>query len=270
MTKNREHLLNIHIPAHLLGALGVGLTIYDPSWYTAAWFLFFWCWFSGLGQSIGFHRYFTHRAFKTNRFWHIVMLVGGSFAAQGSVVFWVALHRMHHPHSDDAEDIHSPRNGGFWHAYMGWIFSFDPERVSMRRAGDLIRDPLCRTWHLLYKHFLHTWWLALLALSLFDATRPLAAAAMMATLIGIHQEAVVNSMCHSERFGKAPYADRTKDQSRNIWWLGLLTWGQAYHHNHHAWPNSANFRCDEPRKRDIGYRIIRLIESKDADNARAK
>lgn len=259
--KNSQHVWKVHVPAHALGLIGLGLTIYDPSWWHLAWFLFFWCWFSGLGQSIGFHRYFTHRAFKTNRFWHWAMLCGGSLAAQGSVVFWVALHRLHHPHSDDPKDIHSPQNGGFWHSYMGWIFSLDPADVPLKRAGDLIRDPLCRTWHTLYHHFLHTWWWALMLLSLFESTRPFAAAAMLATVVGIHQEAIINSMCHSKRFGTAPYVDRTRDQSRNIWWLEYLTWGQAYHHNHHAWPNAANFRCDRQGKSDLGYKLIQLIRT---------
>lgn len=256
------HVHQVHIPAHVLGVSAIAWTAMFPTIWTFISFLVFWTWFSGLGQSIGFHRYFTHRSFKTTRFWHHVMLWGGTLAGQGSVVFWTALHRLHHPTSDQPPDIHSPQNGGFWHAYMGWIFTLDPTRVPLGRANDLIRDPWCRFTHRKYKWILWTWWALLLTLfALVPVMRPWIAGALIAGLVGIHQEAVVNSVCHDKRFGTAPYADRTSDYSRNVPLLHYALWGQAYHHTHHAHPGAPNFRCDTPDSKDIGYRIIQLIET---------
>lgn len=259
--KNADHVWKVHVPAHFMGISGLIYAIAYPSWITAVAALFGWLWFSGLGQSIGFHRYFTHRSFRVNRFWHLVMLWGGTLAGQGSVVFWVALHRLHHPTSDTPPDIHSPQNGGFWHAYMGWIFSLDPQKVPLGRATDVIRDPLCRFTHRHYSTILRTYWVVMTAIALwFEPLRPVVAGMFIAGMWSIHQEAIVNSVCHDRRFGQAPYAARTSDYSRNVPLLHYLLWGQAYHHNHHAWPQAANFRCDTATKKDIGFRIIQLIE----------
>lgn len=259
--KNADHVWKVHVPAHFFGISAIVWAAFNPSWLLLCATLFGWTWFSGLGQSIGFHRYFTHRSFRANRFWQHVMLWGGTLAGQGSVVFWTALHRLHHPTSDTPPDIHSPQNGGFWHAYMGWIFSLDPQRVPLGRATDVIRDPVCRFTHRHYSTILRTWWITLIAIALFcEPLRPVVAGLFIAGLIGIHQEAIVNSVCHDRRFGTAPYAQRTSDYSRNVPLLHYLLWGQAYHHTHHAWPAAANFRCDTPHAKDIGFRIIQLIE----------
>jgi stearoyl-CoA desaturase (delta-9 desaturase) len=214
-------------------------------------------------MSIGFHRYFSHKAFKTNRFWHQVMLWGGTLAGQGSVVFWVALHRIHHPNSDrSTADIHSPKFKGFWHAYMGWIFTLDPAEVPLSKASDVIRDPVARFTHRHYHHILWLYWTVMLSVAvLWEPARPFIAGALFAGSWSIHQEALVNSVCHDVRFGNAPYASQTKDSSRNVPLLHYLLWGQSYHNNHHAWPASANFCVDG--KQDIGYRIIKLIAKQD-------
>jgi stearoyl-CoA desaturase (delta-9 desaturase) len=226
------------------------------SWGLLASFLALNLWFSGLGVSVGFHRYFTHRAFTTNAFWRYVMLIGGSLAGQGSVIFWVALHRLHHPNSDKLPDIHTPTKG-FWHAYMGWIFSIKPTDVSMSLASDLIKDKWCKLAHRRYTTLLWSWWALLAILACFEPTRAIAAGAAIAGMISIHQEAIINSFCHDRRFGKADHL--TKDNSRNIRWLAWLTWGQTLHNTHHAFPGSANFAVDTPQACDPGYHLIKHI-----------
>jgi fatty-acid desaturase len=260
-TFKNPHVTQVHLPAHALGLLSLCWVAFNPSWLTLLAFLVFNFWFSGLGVSIGFHRYFSHRAFKTNRFWHHAMLIGGSLAGQGSVVFWTALHRLHHPNSDGERDIHTPRKG-FWHAYMGWIFTLDPVQVPMAKASDVIRDPVARFTHRHYNRLLQLWWLSLVCIAvLAPVTQPIIAGALIAGMWSIHQEAIINSACHNPRLGVAPYVSRPQDDSRNIWWLHWITWGQAYHHNHHVWPASANFCVDG--KQDLGYRVIKLIEKRD-------
>jgi stearoyl-CoA desaturase (delta-9 desaturase) len=214
-------------------------------------------------MSIGFHRYFTHRAFKTNRFWHHIMLWGGTFAGQGSVVFWTALHRQHHPNSDrNIKDVHSPVFKGFWNAYMGWIFDLVPTDITLAKSVDVIRDRPSRFAHRHYDHIMWSYWALLLATAIaFPSMRAFIAGALIAGTWSIHQEALINSVCHDKRFGTAPHAERTHDSSRNVWWLHYLTWGQSLHNNHHAFPGSDNFgttKCP-----DIGHRLICLIKAKD-------
>ena len=247
------HVTNIHLPAHALGILGVVLIYMNPSWMTLVGFLIANFWYSCLGMSIGFHRYFAHKAFTTNQFWRWVMLLGGSFAGQGSVVFWVALHRLHHPTSDRPGDIHSPQEG-FWHSYMGWILTLDPSKVSLNRAIDLIKDPAAKWTHRNYTILVWSWWLFLLAISLIFPA--FIAGVLIAGVWSIHQEAFINSICHHESFGIAP--NQTKDYSRNVKWLSWLTWGQSLHNTHHAYPASSNFGLDG--NFDPGYYIIRKIE----------
>lgn len=249
------HVSKIHLPAHGFGLLALAYTLMNPTWVGLVAFLFFNFWFSGLGMSIGFHRYFTHRAFATSKFWRYVMLLGGTLAGQGSVVFWVALHRLHHPYSDKEPDIHTPTKG-FFHAYMGWIFTLDPLSVPMARAGDIIKDPICKFAHRHYNKILWVWWSLLIGLSFFETLRPICAAAWIAGMWSIHQEALINSVCHDIRFGKRDH--ETNDNSRNVGWLHYITWGQSLHNTHHAYPGAANFALSGS---DLGHRVIRAIEA---------
>lgn len=255
------HALRIHIPAHLLGLLGALVLILRPSPWWLAGFLAMNLWVSGFGMSVGFHRFFTHRAFKTGRAWYWVMLIGGSLSGQGSVIFWTALHRLHHPHSDQPADIHSPRSG-FWHAYMGWIFDLDPARVALSRASDLARDRGCRWTHRHYDALLWSWWALLAAIAAaFPAALPCIAGMLFAGMWSIHQEALINSACHVRRLGVRNFD--TPDDSTNLRWLSWLTWGQSLHNNHHARPGSKTFAVG-PREFDPGAGLIALIETNPA------
>jgi len=248
------HVNRVHAPAHILGIFGlIGLFIW-PSWAWLIGFLLVNLWFSGFGMSVGFHRYFTHRAFKTSKFWHYFMLVGGTLAGQGSVIFWAALHRLHHAKSDTPEDIHTPAIKGFWHAYMGWIFTLDPGMIPMGRASDLIRDPVCKWTHRNYHRILWAWWAFLITLGvILPEARPFIAGVMFAGMVSIHQEAFINSACHT--FGSRRFD--TKDTSTNIPWATFFTWGQSLHNNHHAKAASASFSQGEP---DPGYMLVRVMQ----------
>ncbi len=255
---NKRHIQTVHIPAHVLGLLSLAFCVSSPSWSAMLGFLVFNFWLSGLGVSIGLHRYFTHRSFAVNRFWHYVMLIGGSLAGQGSPIFWVALHRMHHRNSDKQSDIHSPVHRGFWHAYMGWIFRLNPSEVKMGNAVDLIRDPTMKFVHLHYSNLMLTYWLTMIAIALwFPPIRGFIAGAFIAGMWSIHQEALINSVCHHKRFGVRPFD--TTDSSRDVHGLHYVTWGQSLHNTHHAHPLSPNFGT--ALKPDIGYKVITWIRS---------
>jgi stearoyl-CoA desaturase (delta-9 desaturase) len=202
-----------------------------------------------LGISVGFHRYFSHRAFQTTQPLKIILAVLGSAAAQGPVLFWTAIHRRHHSFSDRPGDPHSPhlygegyRNfwRGFWHAHTGWLFSGEANDWAMY-VPDLMRD---RT---IFKiNTLYPLWVALgLAIPLviggvlsrtwWGAAEGLLWGGLVRICLTHHTSWSVNSICHI--FGSRPF--RSKDLSSNNFWLAIPSFGESWHNNHHAFPSSA-------------------------------
>lgn len=224
---------------------------------------------TGLGVTVGFHRYFTHRAFKAKRGLRVALAVVGSMAMQGPVIGWVADHRRHHAYADRAGDPHSPwRFGtsaaalakGFWYAHMGWLFERD--RTNARRfAPDLLNDrairivdrlfPLLTIATLLLPAVLGgmitwSWWGALTAFFWASLVR-------VAALH--HVTWSVNSICHM--IGDRPFTSR--DRSANFWPLALLSFGESWHNSHHADPTGARHGVGRGQI-DISARVIWLLE----------
>jgi stearoyl-CoA desaturase (Delta-9 desaturase) len=204
----------------------------------------------GTGITVGFHRLLTHRSFKCHRIVRAGFAALGSAAAEGPVIDWVATHRKHHQFSDVAGDPHSPHvdHGSGWlgalrglvHAHLGWVFS-DMEVADERRyAKDLLADPLIR-----FVDRTFVLWVILglaAAFGLGVALSGAVAGGLTALLWGgaariflmHHATFSINSICHF--FGYQDYD--TADQSRNVPWLAIPTWGEAWHNNHHAFPTS--------------------------------
>jgi stearoyl-CoA desaturase (delta-9 desaturase) len=225
----------------------------------------------GTGITVGFHRLLTHRSFKCNRWVRAGFAALGSAAAEGPVIDWVATHRRHHQFSDEEGDPHSPHVGhgsgwlgafrGLVHAHMGWVFS-DMEVADERHyAKDLLADPLIR----FVNDTFVLWVLAGLAAAfgLGVALTGSVAGGLTALLWGgaariflmHHATFSINSLCHF--FGKQSYD--TGDESRNLAWLAIPTWGEAWHNNHHAFPTS--YRHGMRRwQLDPSAGIIRLME----------
>ncbi len=204
----------------------------------------------GTGITVGFHRLLTHRSFKCHRVVRAGFAALGSAAAEGPVIDWVATHRKHHVFSDVAGDPHSPHldHGTGWrgavrglaHAHLGWVFS-DMEVADERRyAKDLVEDPLIR-----FVDSTFVLWVILglaAAFGLGVALSGTVAGGLTALLWGgaariflmHHATFSINSICHF--FGYQDYD--TADESRNVPWLAIPTWGEAWHNNHHAFPTS--------------------------------
>jgi stearoyl-CoA desaturase (Delta-9 desaturase) len=202
---------------------------------------------TALGITIGYHRLLTHRAFATFKPVEYALAAAGSMAVQGPVIDWVADHRKHHAHADEEGDPHSPHVGhgsglaGLWHAHVGWLFDANGQADRRKYAPDLMDD---RGMRLLNRHF--PWLVALSLLLPFAAGLALTGAViggLTAMLWGglvrvffvHHVTWSINSICHfhgSRRFA-------TDDESTNVWWLSLASLGEAWHHNHHAFPRSA-------------------------------
>ena len=203
----------------------------------------------GFGVTIGFHRMLTHRGFATHKPLEYGWAILGSMALQGPVMDWVADHRKHHAHTDKEGDPHSPHVGhgsglkGLWHAHTGWLFETQGQADWKKYARDLYEDPGMRRINRLFP------WLTLASLAipaalgfvlhgftLEGALRGLVWGGLVRAFLLHHVTWSINSICHF--FGKRRFD--VEDQSTNVAWLAIPSLGEAWHHNHHAFPRSAS------------------------------
>ena len=239
--------------AGIVLAAGLALAGYPPGWAELAIFLVFFV-IAGLGISVGYHRMFTHQSFKARAPVRVALAIMGSMAMQGTLKFWVALHRRHHEHSDEPGDPHSPyvlEDGtplpkgfaGFWHSYMAWSFGHEVPNSAFY-ARDLMRDPLISRVN--DRYFL--WVAAGLALpalagalvhgSWIGALQGLAWGGLIRIYAGHNMIWSITSLTHI--FGRRDFV--TRDRSTNNLWLCLFTLGESWHNNHHAFPTAAVLR----------------------------
>jgi stearoyl-CoA desaturase (delta-9 desaturase) len=189
----------------------------------------------GLGISMGYHRLHTHRGFKTYKWFEYFLALCGTLTLEGGPIFWVATHRLHHQYSDQPEDPHSPRVSGFW-SHLGWIIFGEAQHSDTARlaryAPDLSKDPFYR-WLSGYH------WVPLTVLGFgllaWGGWGMVNWAIFLRVTVGLHATWMINSATHM--FGKRRFD--TDDDSRNVWWVALLTFGEGWHNNHHAHPVSA-------------------------------
>ncbi len=205
-----------------------------------------------VGITVGYHRLFTHRSFKTGRALRALFAVLGSAAVEGPVIEWVATHRKHHRFSDVAGDPHSPHTEqgvgwrgairGLFHAHVGWMFRGVDRANPQRYAKDLLADPILRVvdrmfllWVVVGLAFPFGLGVALTG-SIVGGLTGLLWGGAVRILFLHHATFSINSLCHF--FGRRRFP--TGDQSRNLAWLALPTFGEAWHNNHHAFPTSAH------------------------------
>ena len=241
-------------------------------WYDLAVFFGLYA-LTGFGVTVGFHRYFTHRSFSTTRPVRAFLGIAGSIAIEGPIVSWVADHRKHHAFSDREGDPHSPHAGheekrfrhlrGLAHAHVGWLFIHTDRASKKRYAPDLLRDPMIR----FIDRTFFVWAAAGLAapFGLGVALGGSIEAGLTALLWGgalrmfalHHVTYSINSLCHF--FGRQRFD--TGDESRNLAWLAPLSFGEAWHNNHHAFPTSAQHGLRKfERLLDPSAAVIRLLE----------
>ncbi len=197
----------------------------------------------GLGICLGYHRLLTHSSFETYRPIRSFLALSGTLAGEGPPIMWVAAHRKHHRFSDQEHDPHSPRDGAWW-SHMLWMFphygSAHWAQLYRQYAPDMLKEPFLR---LLDRGFL--WWQLGLAAILFSAgwigwdlytgTSFLVYGMFLRLMYVLHVTWAVNSASHI--WGYRNY--ETRDNSRNLWWVGLLAFGEGWHNNHHAYPRVA-------------------------------
>jgi fatty-acid desaturase len=237
------------ITAVFMGAFHVGAiaALFFFSWKNVAAAAIMYFLAINVGIGMGYHRLLTHRGYRVPKWLEYFITACGTMALEGGPIFWVATHRVHHQHSDHEGDPHTPQDGTWW-AHMGWIVTgralHSETGLMARYAPDLARDP-GQVWLSRY-HWLPLTVAGVLQVIIGAAVAPsghrivgavgmLLWGTFLRTTLGLHSTWLVNSATHL--FGSRRF--ETKDDSRNSWWVALLTGGEGWHNNHHAHPVSA-------------------------------
>ena len=244
----------ITIPIHILFLVSCFLIDWDYKNLLAI--LAVWSLIGGLGIATGYHKLFSHKSFETFDFVKKIMVILGTLSLQGSVLFWVSVHRgIHHRYSDTEKDIHSPIHG-LLYSYILWHNDLDPKTINLMYARDLLKDKFISFQH---EHYKKLFWFLIL-LSMIISYKFCLGVLIPACLLAFHQDNIVNILGHSPRFGYRNF--ETKDNSTNNWQTGLLCWGQGWHNNHHANPHKANFGSVKWWEFDPAYQIfVKLIRT---------
>jgi stearoyl-CoA desaturase (Delta-9 desaturase) len=204
---------------------------------------------TGMGITIGYHRMLTHRSFESSNIVRAFFLMLGSMAVQGKAIDWAANHLKHHAHADEEGDPHSPLEG-FFHAHVGWLFTAPPAD-RQRYAKKLMQDRLIVFFD---KTFLLWVAVGLIIPYLIAGWHGLLWGGLVRIAVVNHVTWAVNSVCH--RFGDRPFD--IKDESRNNLLIGLLAFGEGWHHNHHAFPAMA-YHGMTWRQFDLSAIILRFL-----------
>ena len=231
--------------------------------------LFFWSWpavitavilywvAGSLGVGMGWHRLLTHRGYKVPKLVEYFLAVCGTLSLEGGPIQWVTTHRIHHAHTDGPGDPHTPRDGGWW-AHIGWIVrgtAQDHDQATLERyAPDMIKDRFYVALNRFY--YVPTIMLAL-ALFAFGGWGVMLWGIALRITLALHATWLVNSATHM--WGRRRFA--TGEDSRNSWWVALLTFGEGWHNNHHAHPTSARhgLRWYEIDFNWWGIRVLQLL-----------
>jgi stearoyl-CoA desaturase (delta-9 desaturase) len=215
--------------------VGAIAALFMFSWANLAVTLFLLWFATGLGISMGYHRLHTHRSYQVPRALEYLFAVCGALTFEGGPIFWVATHRVHHQKSDRPGDPHSPREGAWW-SHMVWMLVGEAKhsntRLMAKYAPDLAKDRFY-VWLDNY-HWLPNIVLAVLLFAIGGVPMVLWGICLR-VVIGLHATWLVNSATHM--WGSRRFA--THDDSRNLWWVALITFGEGWHNNHHAHPTSA-------------------------------
>ena len=226
--------------------------------------VWFWSW-GGLALALGsyfvrmvvvtaaYHRYFSHRAFKTSRAFQFLLALGAQTAGERGVIWWASHHRWHHKYSDTPRDVHSARLRGFWYAHVGWVLSSNWNETDTTMVKDLERFPELR---FLNRGSMEVVPMVALGLAflLLGGLHAFVWGFLVSSVLLWHGTFSINSLAHL--VGRRRY--ETSDDSRNSFWLAVATTGEGWHNNHHLYPTSARqgFRWWEI---DVTYYVLWML-----------
>ena len=238
----------VTVPVHIMAVFSLFFVNY--TWFHLVGIFIAWALIGGLGIAAGYHKFFSHKSFTTYKIFQYIMIACGTLSMQGSVLFWVSVHRgIHHRFSDTEKDIHSPIHG-LLYSYMLWHNDLDPKTANLLYARDLLKYKIMYFQH---EHYKKIFW-SMLLLSFLISHELCLGVMVPACLLAFHQDNLVNILGHSPKYGYRNY--ETKDFSTNNFITGLLCWGQGWHNNHHAHPQKANFGGVKWWEFDPAYHIF--------------
>jgi fatty-acid desaturase len=215
--------------------IGAVAALFMFSWKPFLVAILLWWLAGGFGIGMGYHRLLTHRGYKTFKWMEYLLTICATLTLEGGPIFWVAIHRMHHQNTDKEGDPHSPNDGGFW-AHVGWLLTGQTIHNDTAALLPFVPD--------LRKDKFHVWisrwhWIPITTLGLLllvlGGWPYLFWGIFFRTVLGLHSTWLVNSATHM--WGSRRFA--TTDTSRNSFWVALLTFGEGWHNNHHAHPQSS-------------------------------
>jgi fatty-acid desaturase len=215
--------------------VGAVAALFCFTWQRLAVAVLLYCIAVGLGISMGYHRLHTHRSYRVPRWMEYFFAVCGASTLEGGPIFWVATHRIHHQNSDQPGDPHSPRDGAWW-SHVGWILFGETNHNNTRMMSKYAPD--------LAKYDFYIWlnnyhWVPIVVLTgilyAFGGLPMVLWGNCLRVVVGLHATWLVNSATHM--WGSRRFA--TRDDSRNNWWVALISFGEGWHNNHHAHPTSA-------------------------------
>jgi fatty-acid desaturase len=250
------HFYKIIFPQLILVAIATYILVTDFSWMYIVYAILGFYLLGVFGNTIGFHRYFTHQSFEVSKFWHYLFLVLGSMTGQGSVIFWTALHLHHHRNSDTLSDVHSPIHG-FWRSSWGWQIKGDFSTQGFIAPRKLYKDKWIRLTH---DHYYKIYWSIGVLLALINFYFFLFFFCVGGYFLVSIADNFSNYCFHNNSFGYRTHD--TKDNSRNVPIISYIALGAGWHNNHHN--NPANYRFGETKSEiDIGAWIIEKIKKID-------
>lgn len=229
--KKRDYGWLVSLPffgVHVVAVLGVAWLGWSWSGFALAVALYY---VRIFGVTAGYHRYFSHRTYRTSRPMQFFLAVLAQSSVQKGALWWAAHHRHHHKHSDTPRDPHSFRDRGFWYSHVGWILSRDTEETDEKVIPDLVRYPELR-W--LNRYHLVPGVALAVGLWLVGSWHALVWGFFVSTVLTWHGTFTINSLSHW--WGRRRYV--TTDDSRNNLVLALLTMGEGWHNNHHYYQRS--------------------------------
>jgi stearoyl-CoA desaturase (Delta-9 desaturase) len=218
--------IGVHIAA-IVGVILVGFSWWGVALCVGLYYL------RMFGITAGYHRYFAHRAFKTNRVFQFILALIGGFSVQKGALWWAAHHRDHHKYSDTEQDIHSPRQRGLFWAHMGWFLSDQYNDTKMERIKDFAKYPELRVLNKMNEALAA---IMVVALFLAGGWTAVVYGFCLSTVLLWHGTFTINSLTH--RMGTARY--KTGDDAKNSFILSLITMGEGWHNNHHYYQSTAN------------------------------
>lgn len=217
--------------------------------------------FTGFGVTIGYHRLLTHYSFQTSLFLRRFLAIAAALAGQGGPLFWVSTHRLHHAFADQDGDPHDARCGFLW-SHIAWtILNKDAYQTDLRRVEDLASDAVLRwidRWHLCLQLLLalFVFVVATLTSNIYSGIAAVIWAIPLRIVLVLHCTWLTNSAAHL--WGRRRF--ETLDKSHNNFWIALLTLGEGWHNNHHAFPSSARHGLAW-YEFDPSWQLIKLLRS---------